>query len=829
MAFRALTTSFIEEIEDDEQLKEIFVNALERIKKEGLFEKLTGERYQQDTVAKIWGVTYRDISNARNHPEAIGKKGYLKLFDILCKDYHLMVNEKNEVISGNTPEEDPIKELAGKLALNLIDVSTSFDETIDDYDKILDNTALVHQRQGVEDVVRERYIAVVGAGASHASTLGKNSIPTSKEAIAKLFDAFKGQVDSDLIKAEVKRLNRFNRSKEEDFETHLLAFHKFGPEITEEKLMELCGNANTPCLPYEVLAHMLKHRFLDAIINFNYDELLDSAIAEELPNSNDYRFIYTAGHCPAELEELQIDNRIKQPIYIKCHGTISQPNSLRFTQGNAYLIEEAIQKHIIDLFAGDFPTEAYKGKLALNLLVIGFGMQNHTFNQIIEEVVINKGQTVKIWLFDTDPNLGLEIKKKFRHLTSEQWARIEVVTIPLQNEHSLEKELVRLWNQIDKEFKKPYKPQGIVRHEFISYIFKHISPLDIGPGAEKMMDRKAYYLDRLYIELFILILKSNGIIHLSQISDGRVGKYLELLYKEKDTTSIHDYLKNIGMKVYEGFMYDTYLIGDDAFGNTSKIIKILKHKLGNGDLLSRNTRSALKKNTKIFQQYCDGILMRRLLKVNPKYFHKHDHLFSHLTEREVMSTSFSWIYNYRRNIETKLDEWHVMLTTTEEGGFLYGDITSGVFKDKYFEIILATYGTAGSTPRTPRKLHPLQLLSEGLKYRPWWLHNKHLVLLLKRKDTSFTGKWENDWELVEGYFYRHTMLSQRVNPVKIIHPRDLKRLLYVFAIYWHGAELDPEKFSNKDANMNIVATGGQIEEIINDLLKPYEEKRKQKE
>jgi hypothetical protein len=820
-----LTLELIESMDQLDRLKTIFDQCIITISKDKLYEHQTAKPYRQEALAQYIGTTYRKISAGRNQPNKVGIAGYQLLFRKLLHHFKFLIDGDYHITSPQAVPQNHLDELAGKLALNLIDISTSFNERIISYDSILADPILRARRTSAERVQRERYIAIVGAGASNAATYHNTPIPTTQEAIRQLYDAFKGKVDADLIRAEVRRLSNQMGREEEDFETQLLAFNKFSTAIVGEKLKEICGNANAPCLAYEIMAHLLKHRFLDVIINFNYDELLDNAIREELPDDNDYRFIYTAGHCPVDLDELRIDKRIKQPIYIKCHGTISQPNSLRFTERKAFIIEEAIQQHIADLFRGEVSATYKKEQLPLNLLIFGFGMDNHVFNRIIKKTLQETKQTITLWVFDTNPGLEKKIKLQFSELDAEDRERLSVKMILLPGPAAMNTELIHLWEKITAIFKKPYRPRGIARHQFIYHIFQHISPLDIGPGSAKNNARQAYYRDRLYVELFLLILKSNGIIHLSQIPSSRVGKYLNLLRNQEGLSeSIHYYLEKMGMRVYEKFMYDTYLIRKtEAFVEKDQLIEILRKRLIKQ--LSHPAGESVVRGEKEFNDLAESFRQRRLLKVNPKYVNMHDNLFSELRESDVMNTSFAWIYNYRQNIEQRLDEWDLMLTISEEGSFLYEDAAKGRFADKFMEVVLATYGMAGASHKPRQNLERLPLLSGQLHYRPWWLHNKHLVLFLKRRNTPYTGNWSEDWELKEGFFYRQNMLSQRVNPVKLTHHADLKKLLYIFAIYWHGAHNDPKEFAGEEVKMNIVANENQLADVIKRLLGLYEEKR----
>ena len=824
-----LTIDFVENMTDIADLVMLTNNVIEVIKTDGLLMKKGREKYTQQELANYLGIDVRIIGkarrpfdNKRKNKLRFSKEKYIGFFDAITQHFDLLIDDQLNVFSHDTQPSGFIPALAEKLALNLVDISTSPVETIKTYNKIFTNPRMVSQRSKMPKPQRERYLVVVGAGASNAASHGKNPIPTSDVVIKKLRSSLEGLVDKKLIAEEIERQARLRGTTKDNFETQLLALNRFSAKEVQRLLTEICGNKHAPCLAYEILAHLLKHRFLDGIINFNYDELLDNAIQEELPDSDDYRFIYSAGHCPTSLEEIRIEKRLKHPIYVKCHGTISQPNSLRFSERQAFTMEAAIQRHIRELLAGEV-LDSPKEQLPINIIVIGFAMNDKVFNQLIENALIHDEQKITIWILDTNPFLKDKVNKRFSNLPPSIFKNLKVQQLTLNDEYSLEKVLTQLWDGITELFQKPYKPRDIARHKLLRHIFPEISPSNIGQSNDAT--RKKYYRDRLYVELFVLILKSIGMVHLSQIPNGRVGKYLQIIEQEEGYSgkSIHGYLEDMGMKVYESFMYDTYLIGDKkAFAKRDKLISFLQKRLMK--MISLSAQEAISQNQEHFLQLARDIRKRRLLKINPKYVHPHDNLFAKLGKGNVMNTSFAWIYNYRRNIEQRLDEWDLMLTISEEGSFLYDDAQNGIFADKSFEIILATYGVARASRRPEEKLKNLKLLSENLNYRPWWLHNKHLVLLLKRDPDSNTKDWEQNWKLVEGFFYRQNMLSQRVNPVKVTEEQDLLKLLYIFAIYWDGAVQNPRDIDQPSFSMPIIIQNKRLKSVLKKLFDLYKGK-----
>jgi len=193
--------------------------------------------------------------------------------------------------------------------------------------------ALVARQPDVYDVdlvEREmRCIAVVGAGAS-APLLAR-----SRE----LADELETKFGRD--EAELERLQLVNNLSTEEFETRLVALGK--SEAIERQIRHEISEKykirHPSLLGYELLAHLLKHRFLDAIISFNFDELLDQSLDDELAK-HEYTLVVSERDCDELVSEPCHPAYV--PLYVKLHGTASEPESLRFTPHSYYAIPERI-------------------------------------------------------------------------------------------------------------------------------------------------------------------------------------------------------------------------------------------------------------------------------------------------------------------------------------------------------------------------------------------------------------------------------------------------------------------------------------------------------
>ena len=381
--------------------------------------------------------------------------------------------------------------------------------------------------------------------------------------------------------------------EELDFESTLSLLSEFYTlrEI-RAKIQGLYGKKYFPSLTYEVIAHLFKHRFVDAIINFNFDELLDQSIREEL-GGTEYREILSDGHC-GDFSELIIDGRLKLPVYIKPHGTASHKSTLRFTKTDYLGIPRDIENLITDLLSGKVGSEHElegHGIERLNLILLGFNLKSVEFNNLLKEVNNERKGSLDIHMYFYDINdiaeqnfrnqfgvptkvLGVRTLKLPRH--------IDCTTIGKGNSN-LEGKLSRLWVGVSEQFENRYKPRDISRNRIICDLFKEARTKDLEweidnleesekkkriieimkfqlakaqsrlyqeeedtnmqlkmaiielESAIELLERRrnlwVYAFLRVCVELIISIFLYKGRINLSQLINGRVGIYYHVYYE----------------------------------------------------------------------------------------------------------------------------------------------------------------------------------------------------------------------------------------------------------------------------------------------------------
>ncbi|HLF87805.1 MAG TPA: SIR2 family protein [Anaerolineales bacterium] len=293
----------------------------------------------------------------------------------------------------------------------------------------------------LKDRIERRVLAIVGAGASKIAGL-----PLANEALKKLKD--EASMPSKALEAELERLTQIYKLDRDAFETYLRALSTsvFEAQKLRDNLQKMYGHRFMPVLSYEILAHMLKHRFLDAIINFNFDELLDQSIEDEL-DPEEYYHILSDGDCPDEGKLRETYPEL--PFYIKPHGTAGYKSTLRFTREDYYGLPFDIQRVLRYLLT----------EKPVVLLIIGFGMQSFEFNHILEDAHPDSRMY----------HINLKNPVKNTHLAPFSCNRL----LDIKTLDGVNGALRKIWESVRKGFQEEYKPRDITRHILITQTFFH--------------------------------------------------------------------------------------------------------------------------------------------------------------------------------------------------------------------------------------------------------------------------------------------------------------------------------------------------------------------
>ncbi len=315
-----------------------------------------------------------------------------------------MTAEKNIQVDS---KEEGLKKLAASLILNAIETSCEDRNEFNDAFKFFinekhrDNSDTLFWKD--MNLLTSRNILIIGNGAT-MDALGKSqkAEDLANEIIAKV----KVKYGDPLVKRQIDRLKTAYDLNEADFETKLSACAALDEEFVRKELKAALNYKYIPSRFYEIVGHLFKHRYIDVIINFNHDEILDEIIKEEL-NDSDYNHIFFDGHCPVIDDGSKVTELLKVPIYIKPHGTISYDNSMLFTKEHYHNEASGLKKFLHYIFTAKYrePHERDPKLLDLNIIVAGCRLASSELNQIMDDALMERRgiceNIANMFVFDT--------------------------------------------------------------------------------------------------------------------------------------------------------------------------------------------------------------------------------------------------------------------------------------------------------------------------------------------------------------------------------------------------------------------------------------------
>jgi hypothetical protein len=377
---------------------------------------------------------------------------------------------------------------------------------------------------------RMRCVAVVGASASAPLMKRGDALATQLERRFNDQDAAR--------RAELFRLQRVYKLDGDDFETRLAALSRT-PEVTQEvkaTIAEWYAYRHPTILGYELLSHLLKHRFLDAILSFNFDELLDQSLDDEL-GSDGYRRLVSDRDC-ANVES-DPDKDTYLPLYNKLHGTATEPDSLRLTREAYYKLPQQLMEVVQGLLKSQFTAVVNVGSA-----MTGFDL--HRLLRIPEELEV----------YDLSP---LSVERSVRdEITSEREnplpdslqqneprppAKFFLPAEELTRKRSCDRWLKDLVREIEYRSGKGASPDDLAslvkfrsvdRHEAVAHVLGPESTLSRWTEHPKRWraDYVDYLRKRTIVELAFSGAKARGLAQLSWLATDRSGIYYELYRRE---------------------------------------------------------------------------------------------------------------------------------------------------------------------------------------------------------------------------------------------------------------------------------------------------------
>ncbi len=589
---------------------------------------------------------------------------------------------------------------------------------------------------------RSRVVVVVGAGASMAAC-GLQSGIAAAEAIQK-----KLRVNPSLVKNELDRLRRVYKLDPANFETRLLALSKFNPRELVRYLQEEFDHRYYPSLTYEILSHLMKHRFVDAIVNFNFDELLDQALDDELGEGG-YYGIVSDGECPDDLADIMDDSlvRFRLPLYIKPHGTAGSRSTMRFTGEDYFLLPSEMQRVLEKLFS-DLP---------VRLIVIGFAMQSFEFNEIITRKEFTRRRQSELYVINKEPLVSGDVTLQSLGM-SRYFFRVT-------KRETLDTWLERIWSSTTKQFPSGRQPRMVARHKLICDLF---SRKNLDPNPKRI----SYLRSRMLVEIALEIAKAKGFVNLPQMARSRAGKYFRLLRAAypRERRTLFEFCEFLGLTrwMHSHSREAMRLRGGKSGALRRLIIEETEFETQCLPLLLK----ALEKKHKSIRR------ARKKFKYTMLQMYKNDEMEIYSTRESTYHVMFksptvlptlTALKHRTRQLVRK--RWDKMFCVAETGEWLFKDrdvretIRGKQGKHKLVVIVADT-----THKETLKKKFGNGVVE--VHWLPWWLHNQHVTIFMSgRKYIGCVG------------FTRRLRESSVRNPICLRDPGGCKVAFEAFVAY----------------------------------------------
>lgn len=221
-------------------------------------------------------------------------------------------------------------------------------------------------RINIKNNANRNIILIIGAGVSFEAAnlpLGKTLAKNLVNKLGCNIGLKKSQFED-----ELDFLERKYHFEKDDFKTILFALNKIdSPSLILSTINSLSLSNKIDSDIYEIISKLFVDNSVNHIINFNFDELLDKELLK-YKNSFEYSQIYSDKDIIQQNE-----NSTSKPFYVKPHGTISQPNTLRFQREDYYKLEDETNKLLFRLFS----------EKPVDIILIGFRLKFHDISTLI--------------------------------------------------------------------------------------------------------------------------------------------------------------------------------------------------------------------------------------------------------------------------------------------------------------------------------------------------------------------------------------------------------------------------------------------------------------
>lgn len=604
-----------------------------------------------------------------------------------------------------------------------------------------------------------RTVAVVGAGAS---------LPV-KDIATDLAEELEKDLEKDdnARQVELDRLEAVYGLDRESFETRLTALCRT-PEAERQVRAAISREyrlRHPSLLTYEVLAHLLNHRYLDLIISYNFDELLDQSIEDEL-GSNEYTRVVTES-------DFDPNRGVTGPLYVKMHGSATEPDSLRFTRERYYWTPRSI----IELVESKFDVDN------LVLITLGFKLDSFDFQHLLR-----KPKSLEIYHLDPK-ELGKEVltriteqrkkarerKETDRSPDTDEPSRVANFAVPGRQSGSkfLEDVMMEIMAELKRLCKDPVSGpaewRSILRHQAVVNV---IDGIDL-----KDKQRHARYLRRRTIlEIAFTAAKGRGVVSIASMVDDRCGRYYDL-YRQIAGDSADGWLSlcNAGGLVESLSYPDTYEVLSEVCRNSGKpepgSHDIHKFHLADPQKLADHTAKSLglqpqrkPELVKLLTRTLEYLQRETEIEIHSCDDRVCSKLFTKPTQLKTLTSLRGWT----RELLLKTSKFDELWCVAETGDWILASPIQTVLAERCNKIHLLQAFDAGV------KIPEVEIDTRKL---PWGRHNRHMTILRSNNESRAAI-----------YFVRR-LRSPTVSPVYLADgAEDLRRVTLAFEKLWDEAQ-----------------------------------------
>jgi hypothetical protein len=600
-----------------------------------------------------------------------------------------------------------------------------------------------------------RTVAVVGAGAS---------LP-----ILSLADDLAKELESDLGKYDIEERGEY-LDKLEDiyglrrtaFETRLMALCRTpeGEQAVREVIGAKYRHRHPTLLTYELLAHLLHHRFLDTIISFNFDELLDQSIEDELGPNEFTRVVSERDFEPGE--------EVKGPLYVKLHGTATEPDSLRFTKERYF----TIPKSIASLVERRFDVEH------LVVLNLGFSMVNDDF-----QYLLRKPKEVEIFNLDPRP-VSAAVREDITRRRRPERQRKDIERSEAFDAPAIFELAGEAGGAED-----PYMLGGLLNDVTQSLELTCNSPM-AGPACWRSTQRhlamvrllkeydnsnekhQAEYLRRrAVLEIAFAAAKGRGVVSIASMVDDRCGRYYDLYAQKAESPDDWPKVCWDGGLVESLPAPDTYEILPEVRAAAGVGGDIHQLHLADPEKLARHTARSLgisKRDRHELIELLTETLQILQVDTEIEVHSRDDRVCSKIFANAPVLTTLTALRGWTRELLLRTHNYNELWVVAETGEWLAEDDVATILGTRCTRVKLLRAFEADGAP------------SGGifsLRKLPWGRHNRHMTILC------------DSGEPRAAIYFARRLRAATVTPVHLSHARDLERMSRAFAQLWKEAKI----------------------------------------